>query len=84
MLDLRSACDPDAKPDSATKTMLRATQKAWSLDGLRTSTATWQFIVSSSVWNPHSKQSDSWALYQHEQNEIVEFIRSNYFTARSS
>ena len=80
VLDLRSARDPDAKPDSATKTMLGATQKAWLLDGLRTSTATWKFIVSSSVWNPHSKQSDSWALYQHEQNEIVDFIRSNSIT----
>src|SRR6476659_4243981 len=80
VLDLRSARDPDAKPDSETKTMLGATQKAWLLDGLRTSTATWKFIVSSSVWNPHSKQSDSWALYQHEQNEIVDFIRSNSIT----
>ena len=80
VLDLRSARDPDAKPDSGTKTMLGATQKAWLLDGLRTSTATWKFIVSSSVWNPHSKQSDSWALYKHEQNEIVDFIRSNSIT----
>ena len=80
VLDLRSARDPDAKPDSGTKTMLGATQKAWLLDGLRTSTATWKFIVSSSVWNPHSKQSDSWALYQHEQNEIVDFIHSSSIT----
>ena len=80
VLDLRSARDPDAKPDSVTKTMLGVTQKAWLLDGLRTSTATWKFIVSSSVWNPHSKQSDSWALYKHEQDEIVDFIHSNSIT----
>jgi alkaline phosphatase D len=60
--------------------MLGATQKAWLLNGLLTSTATWKFIVSSSVWNPHSKQVDSWALYQHEQNEIVDFIRANSIT----
>jgi alkaline phosphatase D len=60
--------------------MLGATQKAWLLNGLLTSTATWKFVVSSSVWNPHSKQEDSWALYQHEQNEIVDFIRTNSIT----
>jgi alkaline phosphatase D len=80
VLDLRSARDPDKRPDDGTKSMLGATQKAWLLNGLSTSTATWKFIVSSSVWNPHSKQVDSWALYKHEQNEIVDFIRTNSIT----
>jgi alkaline phosphatase D len=80
VLDLRSARDPDKKPDSATKSMLGATQKAWLLNGLLTSTATWKFIVSSSVWNPHSKQDDSWAEFKHEQDEIVDFIRTNSIT----
>jgi alkaline phosphatase D len=80
VLDLRSARDPDSRQDDGTKSMLGATQKAWLLSGLLTSTATWKFIVSSSVWNPHSKQEDSWALYQHEQNEIVDFIRTNSIT----
>jgi alkaline phosphatase D len=80
VLDLRSARDPDKQRDSATKTMLGTTQKAWLLNALLTSTATWKFVVSSSVWNPHSKQSDSWALYKHEQDEIVDFIRANSIT----
>jgi alkaline phosphatase D len=80
VLDLRSQRDPDGKTDDATKTMLGATQKAWLLNGLLTSTATWKFIVSSSVWNPHSKPVDSWAQYQHEQDEIVDFIRTNAIT----
>jgi alkaline phosphatase D len=80
VLDLRSARDPDKWTDNGKKSMLGATQKAWLLDGLRTSTATWKFIVSSSVWNPHSKQVDSWALYKHEQDEIVDFIRTNSIT----
>ena len=77
VLDLRSERDPDSQADNGTKSMLGAAQKAWLLNGLLTSTATWKFIVSSSVWNPHSKQVDSWALYKHEQGEIVDFIRSN-------
>jgi alkaline phosphatase D len=80
VLDLRSARDSDKEPDSATKSMLGPTQKAWLLNGLRTSTATWKFIVSSSVWNPHSKQDDSWAIFKHEQDEIVDFIRTNSIT----
>jgi len=80
VLDLRSARDPDSRQDDGTKSMLGATQKAWLLNGLLTSTATWKFIVSSSVWNPHSKPLDSWAVYQYEQNEIVDFIRTNSIT----
>jgi alkaline phosphatase D len=80
VLDLRSMRDPDKKADDARKSMLGATQKTWLLNGLRTSTATWKFIVSSSVWNPHSKPVDSWALYRHEQDEIVDFIRTNSIT----
>jgi alkaline phosphatase D len=80
VLDLRSARDPDKKPDDANKSMLGDLQKAWLLNGLRTSTGTWKFIVSSSVWNPHSKQDDSWAEFKHEQDEIVDFIRTNSIT----
>jgi alkaline phosphatase D len=60
--------------------MLGATQKAWLLNSLLNSTATWKFIVSSSVWNPHSKQDDSWAQFKHEQDAIVDFIRTNSIT----
>ena len=80
VLDLRSDRDPDSQHDDAAKSMLGATQKSWFLNGLLTSTATWKFVVSTSVWNPHSKQRDSWALYQHEQHEIVDFIHAHSIT----
>jgi alkaline phosphatase D len=80
VLDLRSERDPDSWSDNGTKSMLGATQKAWLLNSLLTSTAKWKFIVSSSVWNPHSKQTDSWARYKLEQKEIVDFIHTNSIT----
>jgi alkaline phosphatase D len=77
VLDLRSQRDPDDEADAAAKSMLGKEQKAWLLDRLRRSSARWKFIVSSSVWNPWSKQVDSWALYRTEQRAIVDFIRRN-------
>jgi alkaline phosphatase D len=49
VLDTRSYRDPRYRrdTDAAPKTMLGAMQKAWLLDGLRRSTATWQVVVSS-------------------------------------
>ena len=49
VLDTRSHRDPRYRrdTDAAPKTMLGAQQKAWLLDGLRRSTATWQVVVSS-------------------------------------
>jgi len=48
VLDTRSYRDPRYRRDTeaAPKTMLGARQKAWLLDGLRRSTATWQVVVS--------------------------------------
>lgn len=49
VLDTRSYRDPRYRrdTDAVPKTMLGAAQKAWLLDGLRRSTATWQVVVSS-------------------------------------
>ncbi len=52
-------------------------QKSWLLDGLLESTATWKFIISGSVWNPHSKTTDSWYEFPREQREILDFISDN-------
>ncbi len=52
-------------------------QKYWLLSGLLTSDAVWKFVVSGSVWNPDSKEKDSWHLYQTEQREILDFIDDN-------
>jgi alkaline phosphatase D len=85
MLDLRSQRDPDDLLDGPDKSMLDGGrisngQKQWLEAGLLASTARWKFIVSSSAWNPHSKQVDSWVLYQFEQQELVNFIQSNNIT----
>ncbi len=47
ILDTRQYRSRNADPDGPAKTMLGATQLAWLLDGLRTSTATWKAIVTS-------------------------------------
>jgi alkaline phosphatase D len=47
ILDTRQYRSRNADPDGPAKTMLGATQLAWLLDGLRTSTATWKVIVTS-------------------------------------
>src|SRR6185312_1341369 len=47
ILDTRQYRSRNADPDGTDKTMLGATQLAWLLDGLRTSTATWKAIVTS-------------------------------------
>jgi alkaline phosphatase D len=47
ILDTRQYRSRNADPDGPAKTMLGATQLAWLLDGLRTSTAIWKVIVTS-------------------------------------
>ncbi|NIM94630.1 MAG: hypothetical protein GTO18_13095 [Anaerolineales bacterium] len=80
VLDLRSQRDPNDLPPSSTKSMLNGGgisggQKDWLKTGLLESQARWKFIVSSSVWNPNSKQNDSWFLFPNEQEELVQFIQ---------
>jgi len=85
MLDLRSQRAPDDKPDGPDKSMLAGwkiadDQKSWLKERLLDSTVTWKILVSGSVWNPHSKQVDSWALYPDEQQELLAFIADNGIT----
>lgn len=82
VLDLRSQRDRNEDPDGAAKSMLagepfEGDQKSWFLEALQTSRNPWKFIISSSCWNPLGKQTDSWALYRHEQDEIVNFVRDH-------
>lgn len=82
MLDLRSQRDPNDDPDGPGKSMLDGAvipngQKEWLKSALLASAARWKLVVSSSVWNPNSKQVDSWYLFQNEQRELVQFIRDN-------
>lgn len=65
ILDNRQYRSPNAEPDGPEKTMLGATQLKWLLDGLASSTATWQIIMSSvplSARTGHPRTGhDSWA-----------------------
>jgi alkaline phosphatase D len=65
ILDNRQYRTPNAEPDGPEKTMLGAAQLKWLLDGLTSSTATWQVIMSSvplsaRTGNPRTGH-DSWA-----------------------
>ena len=85
MLDLRSQRDPNDDPPGPDKSMLDGAgipdgQKDWLKSALLASTARWKFIISTSVWNPCSKQIDSWYLFQNEQAELVQFINDNDIT----
>ena len=85
MLDLRSQRSDNLDPDSADKSMLAVEeipddQKTWFLEGLRDSTAVWKFVVSSSVWNTHSKEEDCWALYPAERQQILDWIDEHDIT----
>lgn len=85
VLDLRLQRDPPTDTDDSNKSMLDGAliandQKDWLKDSLLASTAQWKFIISSSVWNTHSKTTDSWYAYQTERNELVDFIQTNEIT----
>jgi alkaline phosphatase D len=85
MLDLRSQRDPERDPQIPEPSMLNGghianDQMTWLKDSLARSTARWKFIISTSVWNPNSKQSDSWHGHKQEQDELVEYIRQRGIT----
>ncbi len=85
LLDVRSQrCDND-EPDVASKSMLDCWgidqgQRAWLEQGLLDSTATWKLLVSGSVWNPDAKDGDSWAQFQTEADELLDFIEAHGIT----
>ena len=86
ILDTRQYRSRNADLDGPAKTMLGATQLAWLLDGLRTSTATWKVIASSVPLSiPKGGDitvsgNDGWAGgpdgtgFEHERQVIVEAI----------
>lgn len=75
VLDVRSERDSNSDPDDAGKTMLGSAQKAW-LDGLlATSDAKALCIVSAGQWLTVEAESDTWQVYQTEQQELVDMFR---------
>lgn len=83
MLDLRSQRDPEADPESGSKSMLDGNelgalgQKEWLKHVLSSSTAKWKFIISSVPFNATAKPSDAWAAYNTERSWLVKFIQDN-------
>jgi alkaline phosphatase D len=63
ILDTRQYRSPNARPDGPDKTMLGAVQRAWLLDGVAGSDATWKLVVSSVPLSiPTGRLArDSWA-----------------------
>ena len=76
-LDGRYYRDPADDPDIPGKTMLGAEQKAWLKDELRASRAPFKVLVSGGGFSKAERNGDSWAVYQHERNELFDFIRDN-------
>lgn len=68
-LDVRSYRTIISAPDNSSKTMLGATQKAWLLDLVDTSTEALIVIHCGSPW--HGTQSWTWASYTTEQDELI-------------
>ncbi len=76
MLDVRSQRDPAETQDGADKSLLAGEpevvdQRAWLLERLEASTATWKVLITGSCFNPHAKQVDSWARYPYEQRLLL-------------
>ena len=66
-------------PFAPDRTMLGPVQKAWLLDGLRTSDATFKVIASPVAWADGAKPGsrDTWSGFPEEREEIFRFIESN-------
>jgi alkaline phosphatase D len=86
LLDTRQYRSSNSEPDGEHKTLLGPIQRAWLLDGLKRSTATWKLVATSVPLAHPSKSSaaipgnDSWARaadgtgFQTERDEILRFI----------
>ena len=73
LLDTRRFRSADADTDSPSKTMLGATQKAWLLDRVARSTATYKFIFTTIPLN-FSLGNDAWSSFATEREEIFAAI----------
>jgi alkaline phosphatase D len=74
-LDGRYNRDHAGDPDLPGKTMLGAEQKAWLKAELRASRAPFKVLASGGGFSKAERGGDSWAVYTHERDEILDFIR---------
>ena len=79
MLDDRYYRDPNNAEPSTKKTLLGKRQKAWLKEQLLRSTAKLIFVASGSEFHPNS-HVDSWASFDHERQEIFEFLKEHKLT----
>ena len=75
ILDTRLYRSANADVDDENKTMLGSVQKAWLLDGLRGSDATFKLVVTS-VPLDFGTNADHWAQFTTERDEILGVIAS--------
>ena len=64
---------PDME-DGPAKTMLGSAQKAWFLERLKKSTATFKIVATSVPF--HGSSADAWGNYKTERDEVAAFIKS--------
>lgn len=81
VLDLRSQRDAGTDTDNSDKSMLDGAlitddQKDWLKEGLRDSTATWKFIISSVTFNEGARpaSTDIWHSYSTEAGELADWL----------
>jgi alkaline phosphatase D len=75
MLDGRWNRAPAREPDGPGKTKLGAAQKAWLLQGLKASRATFKIIAAGGGWTvAKGPAGDAWSAFMTERNEIFDFI----------
>lgn len=70
LLDTRRYRSANAAPDDATKTLLGATQRAWLVDALQTSTATFKLVLSS-VPLAYGNGVDHWSGFTTERDSLL-------------
>lgn len=75
ILDTRQYRSPSSLPDTSSKTMLGAQQKAWLKAALLNSTATFKVVATSVPLRFHGR--DSWEGYTTERQELFDFIAQN-------
>lgn len=73
LLDCRRFRSPNAMPDGPGKQMLGAEQRAWLVDGLRASTATFK-LVFTSVPLDFATGNDSWIAFAHERALLLDAL----------
>jgi alkaline phosphatase D len=77
-VDDRYYRDPNADPDTPSKTMLGQQQFEWLQTNLKQSTAVFKVIVSGGGFSKAKGEGgDSWAAFLHERDRLFDFIRDD-------